>query len=211
MTRKISAITNLYPLKTEIRHCLNETDFYQLIIQFNTLKNGKQTPAELERIKEIETEIARKTEQFAAQKNAPKDPVREKELSNFRAHIFDMSKKAFTLGQEGHTAAAEAAMLLCKKLTNYATLYEINKMKPLDFRNASETAIDIARNELEEHRGWKRVMLNLLVGVCTLGVGYAIAASYKHSFFVVNPNTNSKAMADQLENDITSIGIAPGK
>lgn len=69
------------------------------------------------------------------------------------------------------------------------------------FKNACKESVDEARQELDHHRGWKKILANILAFILTAGIGYAIAAGInfaihrKQTFW----STDSSLRIDKIE------------
>ncbi|CEG58223.1 Dot/Icm T4SS effector Ceg23 [Legionella fallonii] len=74
-----------------------------------------------------------------------------------------------------------------------------------NFRANCKTHINTAREKLDKHRGWEKILLNVFAMIVTLGIGYAVAAGVnvlmnqgKFTFF----STDSSTKLDDIEKHV---------
>ena len=76
------------------------------------------------------------------------------------------------------------------------------------FKTKSDTLIKNAQeSELKDHRGWKGLLTNILIGVLTLGTAFIANAIYskgEHTFFEVR--TDSLNKIHEIKTSLESIG-----
>jgi len=75
------------------------------------------------------------------------------------------------------------------------------------YKDKVEAAIAIAHDELDKHRGWKQVLINLSFAVVTLGLGYLALALYRNTMFPIVVDTASKELLDELKDDVISCAV----
>ena len=141
------------------------------------------------------------------------DPVLDKELHKVRYNIARMKAKITDLQDDGKdTPASLAARTLCNELTDYADQYATKTIELDTFQTKSNDSINKARLELDKPRGHcvKHILANLAVAVATLFIGYAIWAACKGTFFVVNPNTDSTNIAEDVRDSVKNTSAAAG-
>ncbi len=81
---------------------------------------------------------------------------------------------------------------LIKALNGFSTSYELCEMNLGDFKRLSAELIqNNIDGSLGKHRGYKEILVNLLLALGTLGVGYAIAALFTQSLTPIKCNTDS--------------------
>ena len=124
-----------------------------------------------------------------------------------------MKAKITDLQDDGKdTPASLAARTLCNELTDYADQYATKTIELDTFQTKSNDSINKARLELDKPRGHcvKHILANLAVAVATLFIGYAIWAACKGTFFVVNPNTDSTNIAEDVRDSVKNTSAAAG-
>ncbi|CEG56563.1 hypothetical protein [Legionella fallonii] len=116
-------------------------------------------------------------------------------------------KMTYFLGKPEFIDAYAAAAHLYAALNKAGTLYFSNPQTQGSyehFQSTCKTEIKTAREILDQHRGWTKILLNILAIVVTGGVGYAIAAGIdyvvngKFTFF----STDSSLKIDEIEESI---------
>jgi hypothetical protein len=101
-----------------------------------------------------------------------KDSTREE---NFLSQLEVMQEKSWELRNRGFTVAADAADVLVQTSRNHSADYFGNQIDYTMLKRNSEQAIHLAKPELEKHRGWKRLLMNLALCIAGLGVFYVAA------------------------------------
>ena len=102
--------------------------------------------------------------------------------------------------------AYHAANALHETLTKLKTKWEAGEYEGDIFSNYSEfkseaiQSINVARIDLEKHRGWKELLANIALCILGLGVVYLAICAYKGSFFKFN--TDSIDKLNELQNTI---------
>lgn len=100
--------------------------------------------------------------------------IRPEELAVINIFLQKIQAKEQVLRKNGHTGAADCAQVLYE--TVETQLKELTEKKDIsNFKQNCTQAIEIARPELEKHRGWKQVLGNLALAVVGVGVLYVIA------------------------------------
>jgi hypothetical protein len=97
--------------------------------------------------------------------------------SVFQVSLNEITDKALNLRKRGHTKAADKADTLARNLNEYADAYS-NKFTSEGYKIFSDNclnAIKDSREELQKHRGWRRVLGNLVIAIACLGVFYSVA------------------------------------
>jgi len=126
--------------------------------------------------------------------------IRPEEIGVIKIFLQEIQAKEKVLRKNGHTGAADCAQALYDAINKQLiALNENNNI--LNFKQNCTQAIEIARPELEKHRGWKQVLGNLALAVVGVGVLYVIAGLINKAvtgnflFF----KTDSSNKIDQLE------------
>lgn len=136
-------------------------------------------------------------------------------IHDFNALLQQIAKKAAYFSTQGHVKAHVSANALHTILKDKSEVFfklkhqEAKAAYP-DFKNACLGAIHSARPILEEHRGLKAILGNLVLAIIGLGIMYLVAASIhylqtngKHFFFQFK--TDSAKKLDQMHVIIDSI------
>jgi hypothetical protein len=134
-------------------------------------------------------------------------PTLSESHNHFLSQLEDIRAKGLELRRNGHIVAADCAQALYDSVSNEHQQLVLNEIDLSTFKNNCQTAINIARPELEKHRGWKQILGNLALAVVGLGVLYVIAglinkAVTGHFLFF---KTDSAHKVDQLAQSIQSI------
>lgn len=135
--------------------------------------------------------------------------LNEKKLA-FMDLLSILEKKATQLRKDGHITAATKADTFISNLKEHSNTYFLNPTKDAydTFKIQTENDILEARDELEKHRGWKRVLGNIGLAICGFLVLYAIAVAINGDFFF--KKTDSAKMLDMcddlIKNDNYKIG-----
>ena len=86
---------------------------------------------------------------------------------------------------------------------NNLSKYTVSELVAI-FKANAKLAIQAARSELEQHRGWKEIFTNILLCLALVGIGYLAYCVYNKGFFKVNTDSISK-----LNNLDDSIDLVP--
>ena len=127
-------------------------------------------------------------------------------IESFQIQLKQIKDKATELKKKGHFKAALQAQTL--HITLQTAVTELQRSRDFEtFNKVCKAAIKGAQPELEKHRGWKEVLLNLALLVVGLGVFYKIAVMFE---FDVKTDSSHKLeqleqKLEQLEQAITSI------
>lgn len=116
-----------------------------------------------------------------------------------------LEEKKTDLETRKEDEAVTAAAGLIKSMQDCRTQYVRGFISLQDYKNKAEAAIKTAHHDLDKHRGWKQVLINLAFAVVTLGIGYLAMAIYRKTLFPAMPvNTESKEILDGLEQDVST-------
>ncbi|CEK10806.1 hypothetical protein [Legionella hackeliae] len=113
--------------------------------------------------------------------------------------------KDFTEGSSAHKVATSLHNELQEAYQSYFISKTINTK---DFEFKCNKAIKDARPELETHRGWKEVFINVMAALSMLVVGYLIGAAIKQNICLFKIKTDSAEKLDALQNTVKSIASA---
>jgi hypothetical protein len=133
-------------------------------------------------------------------------------IEQFDDYLEKLIKKVQTLKKDGHTQAALAADTLYNTLSNQFDDFYYGTLPLVDFQEKCCEAIDLAHVELDTHRGWKELLENIALFICTLGVGLLVKGIYNactNKPFLFFAKTNSAQLLDDTEECLNSI-TAPG-
>ncbi len=151
----------------------------------------------------------------------PIDLNKERQLMTVREQIKLVRKKAEYFNDQykmtndiNYLNAYNAANSLAKDVENLTNLYALNKNNEWDLHQFKEEAKLLFKDnrkdiqELQKHRGWKEVLVNVLAAILG-GVFYLAAAAYKGSFLVFKPATDSIKKINELEKSIDNLKEEP--
>lgn len=129
--------------------------------------------------------------------------------SSFHSQLAKLEAKADLLRMDGHTDAYTSAMSIHSSLKNaYNQLEQDNDHA--QFNKTCTEAINQGRPVLDKHRGWSEFLINLAIGLPTVGIGLLIKGvinvAQNKSFFFVH-KTISSEIVDNLKE---SINQTPG-
>lgn len=103
-----------------------------------------------------------------------------------------------------------ASCQLTNILIGYAEQYKHQRISLKQFKDNSSRVIQSKRHGvLGEHRGMKELLLNLLLAIGTLGIGYIVAAFFTQSLNPVKCNTNAVTLLDEIDHVLKKVGLAP--
>lgn len=124
----------------------------------------------------------------------------------FSLQLRQLIKKAKKLLDDGHAKAAKSAMNLLSSLYNAHEQYQEDNDYSA-FNNTCNKAIEKHRPQLEQHRGWSELLINLLLTVATVGLGLIVKGIYNlatnRSFFFVH-QTESGQILDEIKEGISN-------
>ena len=120
----------------------------------------------------------------------------------FAAQLLIIRKKADELKARGYDKAYASADTLHATLTALKDQYSIDNNYST-FKEHSIDAIKTARIELDIHRGWKEILVNITLCILGAVVFYAAYCAYKGSFFKVNTDSVNKLV--DLEKEINAV------
>jgi len=116
-----------------------------------------------------------------------------------------LEEKKTDLETRKEDEAVTAAAGLITSMQDCRAQYVRGFISLQDYKNKAEAAIKTAHHDLDKHRGWKQVLINLAFAVVTLGIGYLAMAIYRKTLFpAMLVNTESKEILDGLEQDVSA-------
>ncbi|WP_133141055.1 ankyrin repeat domain-containing protein [Legionella quateirensis] len=120
--------------------------------------------------------------------------------------------KDYTLLKEALNSANTLYYKLNKEKDTY--LKQITPESYEHFEKNCKEHINTARTVLDKHRGWSEFLVNLAIGITTLGVGLlikgAVNLANNKSFLAVHQTDSSKKL-DDIENSIQNANPRPGR
>ncbi|CEG56143.1 hypothetical protein [Legionella fallonii] len=139
--------------------------------------------------------------------------VREKQLSEFTKYLNQLAAKRDKFHEEypkdppEHPHKIYGAMnLLVMSLEQSAESYKSGSIDLDQFKLETSQAIRDKRNGIiSEHRGYKEILVNLLLAIGTLGIGYALAALFTQSFTPIKVNTDSANQLDETQEAVNRL------
>lgn len=115
-----------------------------------------------------------------------------------------MSKAEDLLARE-QFKAHKTAVTLYKQLNVQLLDYQQEKLPIHEFRKNCHQMIAHARLELDQHRGWKEFLTNLLAAILMFaGVGYLIGVAIKKDWTLFKSQTDASKKLDQIDKQIDS-------
>lgn len=133
--------------------------------------------------------------------------LKVKTVNSLEPQLLSIEKKAKELSDRKFERGYNAANSLHKNLVRLMNQYSQDKMDDQDFKKESLDAIVTARPVLEQHRGWKEVLSNIVYCILGLGFGYLAVCLYKGSIFKFK--TDSANKLDDLQHGIENIAPLP--
>lgn len=132
-------------------------------------------------------------------------PERDNDLEDVDFCYDDIFRKKLSLENDGFTDAAEAAENLLKAMDKCKLEYQSGVVSLPQYKENIQVAIKVAHGELDKHRGWKEVLINLTLAVFGLVI-YIGMALYQGRFFPALPvDTKSKAMLDEVNETVNML------
>lgn len=136
---------------------------------------------------------------FVLEKSIEAVFIFEQRQRRFANNLEAILEKARNLRNDGHLVAADAAETLYSDLTQYARTYFSNPTEAgyAAFKEQAKHRIHEAHDELDKHRGWKRVLGNIGLFILGFGIFYLIAIAINKNIFF--NKTDSAEKLDSLE------------
>jgi len=114
-------------------------------------------------------------------------PARKTVLDGLKGFISAIDIKKQELVNRNEQDAVEAAELLLKKMVLVGKAYVTGEFTLQDYKTEMKAVIKDAHAVLDNHRGWKQLLLNLALAIFTLGIGYLALAAYQGCLFPALP------------------------
>lgn len=116
--------------------------------------------------------------------------------------IDNLEKKSKNLLERGHINASDSVKVMVESLRELNIL--CFEDKAISFEKYKKESIDLIRNKglgLDEHRGCKEILVNLMLLISTLGIAH-IARYMNHGSLLFTPPTDTSNKIDNLEKTI---------
>ncbi|MCL9683723.1 hypothetical protein [Legionella maioricensis] len=208
-TKHPSAKNKLRSLESKIAILMaNHNLKYGIQPDYDFIEEKKEaTPNKEEQEKEY------KKQQFIKEKT-----LREKKLSEYTKLIKQLEAKR----DEFHTRypndscdditnAYGASCQLVNILNGYAESYKNQDITLTQFKENSSRVIQNRRSGvLGEHRGVKELLINILLVIGTLGIGYAVAALFTQNLSPIKCNTDTVNLLTKTKEILDEVGEVNG-
>lgn len=127
--------------------------------------------------------------------------------ANLEIEIDTFDKKAKELLRRGHEKASmQASWVVFVVRELIKCHFQEEKNNGFDYKNNALIAIDKAKPELEQHRGCKKILGNLLLLILTLGTAH-IANKMVNNHFLFFRETDSSKKLKQLEQTVSTLAL----
>jgi hypothetical protein len=114
-----------------------------------------------------------------------------------------LTEKAADLAKRGFVRESNVAFALANDITTYRqACFKDHALTVAEFKQHVAARLRSAEPVLSSHRGWKKVLTNLVLAVLGLGVGYLLAATCQKissNRFFFFPRTDSKKCLELIE------------
>ncbi|KTD37407.1 hypothetical protein Lmor_0599 [Legionella moravica] len=168
------------------------------VIQSDKKEHSERTPAQSS-VPEVRVEPPITSQIISKPQQEPQDLV-----SPFHSELYKLRTKAMELLRDGHVEAYQSAMKIHGTLTDAFTQLQ----KDGDRQTFNKTCTDVINQErpqLEKHRGWSEILINLAIAISTAGIGLlvkgAINLANDNSFFHVHKTKSSK-IVDEIQDKL---------
>ncbi len=153
----------------------------------------------------IEEELQQKASQLRT--------VRETQLTEFTRYLKQLAAKREQFHKDYPKDPPEnpnkiygAMSLLVQSLEQSAESYKSGAINLDRFKaDTTQTIRDKRDGVISEHRGCKQILINLLLAISTLGVGYLLGALLTRSFTPIKVNTDSANQLDDTQEAVNRL------
>jgi hypothetical protein len=129
---------------------------------------------------------------------------------NFNSEVDELIKKISDFENKPEYAEAhKAAIILHEELKQESKKYFTGNKSYANynsFKTNCSLLINTARKDLDKHRGWSKILLNILAIICSAGIGYAIAAGIniaanrgRFTFFSTDSSIKMNVIEDVID------------
>lgn len=152
-------------------------------------------------------------EEEQKQKTAQLRAVRETQLTEFTKYLKQLMAKRDQFHNDYPKDPPEnphkiygAMNLLVQSLEQSAESYKSGVIDLDQFKSDTTQAIRDKRDGvISQHRGSKEILVNLLLAISTLGIGYLLAALFTRSFTPIKVNTDSVNQLDETKEAVNRL------
>jgi len=124
-------------------------------------------------------------------------------------YLTALREKKDDLDDRKEDAAKEAAEICLLGMEELNKGYVRGHLTLEQYQTQSKTILVTAHDELDKHRGWKQVLINLALAIFSLGIGYLALAAYRGQWFpALSVDTKSKCVLDDVELGLASLAPA---
>jgi hypothetical protein len=132
-----------------------------------------------------------------------------KKVANLNERAISAAREADSAKAESLIKAYDVAQTLLEDLVKAKSTYDVNPNQEAfkKFKTQCDTSIEKSRPELEQHRGWKQLLGNILLAVLGFGVVYLAAAAINKAvtgnflFF----NTKSSKIVNDIKSNLDEL------
>lgn len=206
---------SLYTLAADIQKLKPEAEVNDLAARFFKLKAAIEKQPSFEDIvnerlvKELNTVAETMFKKMSA-KSAPEEypglilPVRRREMDYFEPWATKLTEKKSEFVKRKETLADLAVGQLMSSMQALKTAYVRGFLSLDEYKGRAHEAIQDAHARLDQHRGWKQLLINLALAVTV--IGYIASAIYNRSFYPALPiDTQSKTLLDALDKKVDDL------
>ena len=118
-----------------------------------------------------------------------------------------IDEKTILLRNDGHTTAADKAENLTQRIRSNFNDYKSKEIDLDRFKAFCKADIHDAHKLLDEHRGFKKLLVNLAWAIGTLGLGHLALSIVTGNFTLFHPKTKSQGKLDILESALNKIKL----
>ena len=162
-------------------------------------------------LREVEEPVTSVDPQWNPQDAVVKQvPVQPKaDLREFDKLVDMLESKKNELKAGGHDLVANDLVTMLYNINYSKNQYLSNQISLEVFKFNVQGYIKQNRDELDQHRGCKELLVNLLAAVCSLFVPYLIAAAIKGDLMLFHPATDSGDKLDKLNKSVETLSEGP--
>ncbi|KTD57636.1 hypothetical protein Lsha_2477 [Legionella shakespearei DSM 23087] len=130
----------------------------------------------------------------------------DRKIDDFLHYAEECTTKNNTLKAETYYAAMNAASCIHKSIKSAADEYANGLISLDEFKTRSKATLEDKTEHvqtLKTHRGWKEIVLNLLIALTGIGLIAIAGNSFHHGRFTLfTPSTDSGKTVDLLRNSV---------
>lgn len=137
----------------------------------------------------------------------------DRKIDDFFHYAEECTKKNNTMKAESYYAAMNAASGIHKSIKSATDEYASGLISLEQFKTKSREILDDKTEQvqtLKTHRGWKEILLNLLIALTVIGFIAITVNSINHGRFTFfTPSTDSGKTVDLLRNSVENLQEMP--